>query len=245
MKLKKVKKISKWICFGMVIGVLAMVLPTLAEGYQMYAQAVGAVGIDERIEQIKADDSYVPINQISDQLLNAVVAIEDRRFYKHHGIDFVSTGRAAVSNLTNRDTLTGGSTLTQQLAKNMYFTFEKKYSRKVAELMVAIQLENKLSKREILELYANVVYFGNGYNGVKEASNGYFGIEPKDLSVEQSIMLAGIPQSPSRYSLKKPGNQMGIRANQVIQAMIRGEYLAGEEASHVQQRTIEVIETIY
>ncbi len=239
------KNIVAFALTGLVAAVIGLTLPTFIEAYQMYNEAVGAVSIDERIAEIRADKDYVPINQISTDFLNAVVSIEDHRFYKHHGIDLIATSRATVTNLTSHEGLTGGSTLTQQLAKNMYFTFEKKYSRKLAELAVAIQLEHRLSKEEILELYANVVYFGNGYNGVTEASCGYFGVEPKDLSMEQSIMLAGIPQSPNKFAHNKPTNRMGKRTAEVINAMIRGRFLANEDARGIQLRTLEVIETVY
>lgn len=239
------KRIVTFTLTGLVAAVISLTLPTVFEAYQMYSEAVGTVSIDERIAEIRADKDYVPINQISTDFLNAVVAIEDHRFYKHNGIDLIATSRAMITNLTNRNSLTGGSTLTQQLSKNMYFTFEKKYSRKLAELAVAIQLEHRLSKEEILELYANVVYFGNGYNGVTEAADGYFGIEPKDLSMEQSIMLAGIPQSPNKFELNKPTKSMGKRTTEVINAMIKGRFLASEDARGIQLRTLEVIETVY
>lgn len=245
MKQKLGRKMMFFALAGLVAVIMGTALPTVIEAHQMYTEAVGAVSIETRIAQLKADPAFVPIEDISEDFIHAIVSVEDHRFYEHKGIDFIATGRALVNNLTSDGGLSGGSTLTQQLSKNMYFTFEKKYSRKLAELAVALQLEQQLSKKEILELYANVVYFGNGYTGVKEAAQGYFMTTPKELSMEQSIMLAGIPQSPSKFGLDKPTNRMGKRTTEVINAMIRGSYLADEDAGSIQLRTLEVIETVY
>ena len=112
--------------------------------------------------------------------INAVISVEDHRFYKHPGIDIISIGRAVINDIKAMSFVEGGSTITQQLAKNIYFTQEKKIERKIAEVFMAFDIEKKYDKNEILELYVNTSYFGDGYYTVKEASRGYFAKEPPD-----------------------------------------------------------------
>ena len=151
------------------------------------------------------------------------------RSSSHSGIDGIALARA-VGRL-GRDG--GGSTITQQLAKNMFFSFEKKYARKVAELLVAVQLEDKLSKEEILELYSNIIYFGNGYYGITEASNGYFEVGSKELNKEQAIVLAGIPKSPNVYNPNNSNDKTFGRAESVVESMLNSGYLTKDESVSV------------
>ena len=163
----------------------------------------------------------------------AVVAVEDHRFYKHFGIDIIAIGRATFNDLRAFSFVEGGSTITQQLAKNQYFTQEKKITRKIAETMLAFKLEKEYEKDEILELYINTIYFGNGYYGIKEASMGYFGKLPKDLTDSECIMLAGIPNAPSVYALTENPDLAKQRQKQVIAKMIRHKALTEEEAKNI------------
>ena len=113
----------------------------------------------------------------------------------------MSIGRAIEKNIKAKRLVEGGSTITQQLAKNMYFNFDKKFSRKIAELFVAFDLESKYKKQEILSMYINVIYFGNGYYGLNEASNGYFDKSVDKLTFDEITLLAGLPNAPSAFSL--------------------------------------------
>ena len=128
--------------------------------------------------------------------LDAVVAVEDHRFYIHGGIDLIAIGRAAWNNLWAGELAEGGSTITQQLAKTLYFTQEKRFTRKAAEVFMARALEKTFTKDEILELYVNSIYFGGGYTGVRQASLGYFGKEPSELTKYECTLLAGIHNAP-------------------------------------------------
>ena len=163
----------------------------------------------------------------------AVVSVEDHRFYKHHGIDVIAIGRATLNDLRAFSFVEGGSTITQQLAKNQYFTQEKKMTRKIAETFLAFKLEKEYEKDEILELYINTIYFGNGYYGIKEASMGYFGKLPKDLTDSECIMLAGIPNAPSVYALTENPDLAKQRQKQVLAKMIRYKALTEEEAKNI------------
>ena len=142
----------------------------------------------------------VAIGDMPKNLQSATIAIEDERFYRHPGIDLQGIARAVYQNLRRRHLAQGASTLTQQLARNIYLTREKSISRKLKEILLALELERNFSKEQILELYMNQVYYGSGAYGVQTASNVYFGKDVKDLTLAQSALLAGLPQKPSFYS---------------------------------------------
>lgn len=197
------KLLKKLIILGVialiVIAVLS-VIPIGIKGYEMYREATEAIAISDRIDQLKGDESYVTIDQISPYFLEGVIEAEDRRFYEHNGINLISTTRAMLKNIVAGTTLEGGSSITQQLAKNMYFTFEKLYERKVAELLVAFELEKTFTKTEILEYYCNISYFGEGQYGIKEASIHYYGVEPIALTETQAMSLVRTLKSPNYYN---------------------------------------------
>ena len=143
---------------------------------------------------------YVKIENIPLSLQHAFIAIEDRRFYEHHGFDPNGIARAILVNLQYGDIEEGASTITQQLVKNLFLSHEQTFGRKVEELILAIDIELHFSKDEILELYLNSIYFGSGYTGIYAASEGYFGKEPHKLELPEAAMLAGVPNAPSLYS---------------------------------------------
>ena len=211
----------------------------ISDGYQMYKKVTEDVSIEEKVKEIQSKPSYVKIDDVSKEYLDAVVSIEDKRFRSHFGIDLYSIGRAFINNVENKKILGGGSTITQQLAKNMYFTQKKKLARKVAEVFVTLQLEEMYSKDEILELYINIIYFGDGYYGIKDASNGYLNKEPNELDLNEATLLAGIPNAPSVYQLSNNSKYTYQRQIIVIQSMVENNCLSKEEA----QELIEKIKT--
>src|SRR6185503_19431192 len=139
----------------------------------------------------------VPLEQMSPRLIEAVLAVEDRRFFQHYGVDPVRIVAAAWSNLRAGRIVEGGSTITQQLARAAQLSSVKTYERKIREVLVAARLEERYSKRRILEEYLNTVYFGEGYYGVEAASRGYFGKSAADLSLADAALLAALVRSPS------------------------------------------------
>ncbi|WP_342162957.1 transglycosylase domain-containing protein [Methylobacterium sp. SD21] len=161
----------------------------------------------------------VSIKELPPYLPRAFVAIEDRRFYQHFGVDPVGILRAIGQNLTRRGVAQGGSTLTQQLAKNLFLTPERSASRKIQEAILALWLEHKYTKDEILELYLNRVYFGAGAYGVEAAAQRYFGKPAKDVSLAQAAMLGGLVQAPSRLAPNRNLPAAQARAAQVLAAM--------------------------
>lgn len=188
------------LCIVCMIAIGCLATPIIIRGYDMYKAAVNDISIDEKIAEIQSDQNYLPLDQIPEEYLTSLVKSEDKRFYKHSGIDFLATARAMKNNVKARAFKEGGSTITQQLAKNMFFSFEKKLERKVAEVFVVRELEDKLTKEEILELYCNVIYFGENCYGIKEASNHYYGVEPNELTTKQIDELVYTIKSPNNYN---------------------------------------------
>ena len=214
------------VCFS--IGIFAV-----GSGYDMYKEALENMPLSQKIEEIKSDKNYTSIDKLPKIYLDAVVAVEDHRFYNHPGIDIIAIGRALINDIKAFELVEGGSTITQQLSKNIYFTQEKSFIRKIAEVFMAFDIERNYSKDEILELYVNTSYFGDGYTGIREASLGYFGKEPQNLSDSEAVMLAGIPNSPSNYSPTKNPELARKRKKQVLDKMIEYGYISKEEANMI------------
>ena len=202
----------------------------VVEGYSMYSNALERQGLEECVYSIRSKTNYTELNKLPQMYLDAVIAVEDGRFYKHCGIDLFSIGRAFLLDLTTWSLKEGGSTLTQQLAKNLYFTQKKQLSRKVAEVFMALDIEAAYSKDEILELYVNSIYFGDGYYCVRDASMGYFGVEPLQMEAYECTMLAGVPNAPSLYSPSVNLELAKERQHIVIQRMVECGYITDKEA---------------
>lgn len=189
------------------------------DGYSLYIKKTENMPIETKVENIKLDENFLEFNEIPSDFCNAIIAIEDHNFYKHNGFDLVGIARSFVLNITSKDIKAGGSTITQQLAKNMYFSFEKKLSRKVAEAIVAYKLEKDYSKEDILAMYVSVIYYGDGYYGLKEASSGYFDKDVNKLNFDEITLLAGLPNAPSVYQLSNQNGLAEKRQEYVIDAM--------------------------
>ena len=209
--------------------ILAVVLIFTTLGYFQYKTAIQSISIEDKVAQIQADENYVSLKQVSDYLKDATVAIEDRRFYEHHGVDFIAWLRIAKDLIFTQQINSGGSTITQQLAKNMYYTYQPSYLRKVSEIFTAYDLEKELSKKEILELYVNVINYGDNHIGIREDSEGYFHKKPKDLTLDEATLLAGLPQSPANYQLSNHEDVARRRQIQVLNAMVRESMINEDE----------------
>ncbi len=172
----------------------------------------------------------VPLRELPRYVPNAFIAIEDRRFYAHHGIDPWGIVRAAIADLLHRGAAQGGSTITQQLAKNLFLTQERTLTRKVQEVLLALWLEHKFNKQQILELYLNRVYFGAGAYGVEAAAQRYFGKSARRLTLPEAAMLAGLVQSPSRLAPTRNPDGAERRAQLVIAAMAQQNMISAAAA---------------
>lgn len=231
--MKKVIKIIIKILFILLLILTSIALLYVGNGYNMYKKAIETMSIEDKVREIQSKENYTEISELPQMYINAVISVEDHRFYKHGGIDLIAIGRATVNDIKAMSFVEGGSTITQQLSKNIYFTQEKKIERKIAEVFMAFEIEKRYEKDFILELYLNTSYFGDGYYTVKEAAEGYFGKEPKDMTDSECILLAGIPNAPSVYSPTKNPELAKQRQKQVINKMIKYKYLTQEEADKI------------
>lgn len=176
--------------------------------------------------------SYVPLNKISPKLINAFISIEDKKFYKHKGIDLHRMGGATIANIKANDIKEGASTITQQYARNLFLSQDKNFKRKIDEILIAINLESRYSKDEILEGYLNSIYFDHGIYGVEDASWFYFNKPCLDLSLAESAILASIPKGPSYYSpIKNPENNTK-RKELIINELLKDKIISEDEANN-------------
>jgi penicillin-binding protein 1A len=216
--------------FGLMLAIGAWTIVGLARGVPD-ADAIQRIGnMQQSTAVFDAHDALaftiyeeqriaVPLERISPNLQKAIVAIEDQRFYEHHGFDTVRIAGAALANLRHARAVQGGSTITQQLARQSFLSPEKTIRRKLQELIVAERIEQQFSKPRILELYLNKVYFGDGLYGAEAAARGYFGKHASELSVAEAALLAGLVKSPSAYAPTEHRDRAVARRNVVLQAM--------------------------
>ncbi len=179
---------------------------------------------------------YAPLSTIAPMMRNALIAVEDERFYQHHGIDTLGLMRAAWDDLRAGKLVEGGSTLTGQLAKNAYLQGnDHTFPRKLEDLLLAIKIEHRYSKGQILEMYLNLVYFGNGAYGIGAAAHLYFGVAPSQLNIAESAVLAGLVQAPSYYNpFCSPANARD-RQGEVLTRMVADGYITPTEATLARQ----------
>ena len=190
--------------------------------------------------------TFVTIDQISPNIQAAVVSTEDKRFYKHTGVDPIGIGRAAVGFVLNGGNIVGGgSTLTQQLAKNAYLTLDQTLIRKAKELFLAFEIESKYTKDEILEMYLNNAYFGSGVWGVEDASQKYLGKSASEVSLSEAAILAGILKSPSYYNPIDNKEASIARRNTVLQLLADNAFIDQATADAAMAEDINVVSTYY
>ena len=226
-------KLLKKVIIGIILLCLIIGIIVVGNGYMIYKEAIEEVPLSTLVEEIKNKQNYTEINELPKIYIDAVIAVEDHRFYKHNGIDVIAIGRAIINDIKAMRFVEGGSTITQQLSKNTYFTQEKKLTRKVAEVFMALEIEKNYDKDEILELYLNTSYFGDGYYTIKDACKGYFDKEPMQMTDYEAILLAGIPNAPSVYAPTKNPDLAKQRQRQVMEKMIKYGYLTEKEAENI------------
>lgn len=227
------KILKKFLLFILITILIILALIGL-QGYNLYNSAISQVSLSDKVNEIRNNENFVKYSDLPDDLVNATIAVEDHRFRDHGAIDIVSIGRAIFSNIKAQNLVEGGSTITQQVAKNLYFMENTDdISRKVAELIMSYHLEKNYSKEDIFELYVNTIYYGNGYYGIKDASNGYLKKEPKDLTLDESTMLAGIPNAPSVYAPTVNIDLCKKRQAKVIRSMVKYGYISQDEADKI------------
>jgi penicillin-binding protein 1A len=194
--------------------------------------SIQIAGSDGRILAVRGDSGVsAKVRDLPKYVPQAFIAIEDRRFDSHFGVDPLGIARAAIANILRRGVSQGGSTITQQLAKNLFLTQDRTFTRKLQELVLALWLERKFTKNEILELYLNRVYFGAGAYGVEAAAQRYFGKHARDMNLQEAAMLAGLVRSPSRLAPTRNPNGAERRAQVVISAMADAGFISDKTAA--------------
>lgn len=226
-------KFWKRILLFCILAILSVATLVVGNGYTLYQKAIQEVPLVEKLEQIQAKANYTTLEEMPEIYKEAIVSVEDHRFYEHKGIDVIAIGRALFNDIRTLSLKEGGSTITQQLAKNTYFTQEKKLERKIAEVFMAFSMEKEWGKDLILELYFNTSYYGDGYNTPKEAAKGYFGKEPKNMTKNEAVLLAGVPNAPSVYAPTKNFRLAKERQKQVLAKMVRYGKLTEAEAEKI------------
>ncbi len=226
-------KIIKKVIFIAILVLTSIGFLIIGNGYKMYKDALKEIPIKQKIAQIKSKENYTKIEEVPQIYINAVISVEDHRFYKHNGIDIIAISRATINDMKAMKFVEGGSTITQQLSKNIYFTQEKKITRKIAEIFMSFEIEKNCKKDEILELYLNTSYFGDGYYTLKEACRGYFNKELNEITDNEATLLAGVPNAPSVYAPTKSLKLAKQRQKQVLDKMVKYKYLTKEEANNI------------
>jgi penicillin-binding protein 1A len=184
------------------------------------------------------DRMIVSLDEVPRHLTNAFIAIEDRKFYRHWGLNVFAIARAVLEDITARRIVRGASTITQQLARNLFLTQEQTLTRKIKEAILAIRIERHYTKDEILSMYLNQIYFGEGAYGVASAASKYFGKNVSDLSLAESAMLAGIPRNPSAYSPRRHFDRAKQRQAIVLQSMVDMDMITAQQAAEAKADTI-------
>lgn len=184
------------------------------------------------IEQIKENiPNYVTIDKIPKDYINAVLAVEDNRFYWHLGFDPIAITRSFIANKKAKRVVQGGSTITQQLCKNLFLSNNRSYNRKLKELILSLEMEVLYSKDQILEMYINVIYYGAGAYGLGDAAKVFYNKEVDELTLNECAMLAGLPQAPSAYNPKKYMAKAIRRQNIVLSRMKKCGYIKSNEGT--------------
>ncbi len=244
--MKKVKKIMKFfitsiILFTIIIGVLY--------GYAYFSPKLDIVNTNQLyiyddnsnlIYQGSGNNEWVSLNEIADDLVNAVISTEDKNFYHHNGFDYFRIAKAMLTNVKSGKITQGASTISQQYIKNMYLEFDKTWKRKFEEALLTLKLEVHYSKDEILEGYLNTINFGQGNYGIENASEYYFNKKASNLTLEEAIILAGIPKSPNYYNPVSNYEASIKRAKIIAKAMLKNKYISEETYNNLFRKSIKI-----
>ena len=184
--------------------------------------------------------NYIPLTQIPPVFQQAIISVEDNRFHQHSGIDIEAVMRAMLVNLQSGELVEGGSTITQQLVKNLFLSQDRTWSRKAFEIPLTFLMENQFSKKEILEMYLNSIYFGSGAYGIGAASQIYFAKSPPALTLAESALIAGMPAAPSLYSPLVDLAMAMQRQRVVLAAMVKHGYITQQQADQARASALQL-----
>ena len=205
----------------------------IKKGYDKYIFAIQECPIESAISELQAKEHYTAYDDVPEIYYKALVAVEDRRFYKHKGFDIIGTARAVYNDIREWKLLEGGSTISQQLAKNLYFPQDNTLERKIAEIFMAVDIEKHYDKQQVLEFYVNGIYYGSGYYCIYDAAEGYFQKKPIEMTDSECTLLAGIPNAPSVYSLDVRPDLAKQRQEKVVKCMVEVKYITEDEGKEL------------
>ena len=192
----------------------------------------------QNIFEESESNNHTKLEDINEHVKNAIVSVEDKRFYKHQGFDFLRIIKAILINIKSGEIRQGASTISQQYIKNLYLTFDKTWQRKIEEAFLTIELETHYTKDEILEGYLNTIDFGGGNYGIKSASNYYFNKDPHELSIEEATLLVGIPKNPSYYNPIINYDNAKSRQKDVLYTMYKNGYINIEDIDNIYSKEL-------
>lgn len=232
---KIIKKIFKW---GIILSVL-VVSAIWIMGYRDYKQQIADVSLKDAVREVRNREDYVPYDSIPEIFLDATVYTEDERFYTRKSIlDFEAVLRATWHNIKKMKLVEGGSTIPQQVSKNLYFENNHSLVRKVSEFFVTRDLLQEYSKEEILEIYVNVIYYGHSAYGVGPASKTYYNLKVGSLNEGELTLMAGLPQAPSVYDLTKNFDLARKRQKHVLSRLVYNDIITKEESMRIYQMEV-------
>lgn len=223
-------KLIRRILAVLILLIVAAVSLLLFRGQSLYRTTVAQMPIEEAASQYLEMDGYLSYDEIDADFVNAVIAVEDKRFFERHGYDWIALARAVINNFRYKSAVEGGSTISQQIAKNLYYqTRTRGIDEKVAEVFIMHDLEDIYSKEELFALYSNMNYYGDGFWGLRQAAQGYYGVSADNLSIAKAAMLAGIPNAPGAYQLSTGYDLARSRQKKVLSRMLATGYISQEE----------------
>jgi len=208
-------------------------------GYRQYQSLIAETPISEAVLRYTEQPDYLEYDEIDPDFVHAVVSVEDKRFFSRNGFDWIALTRALLKNLVVGRTVEGGSTISQQIAKNLYHESGSRGVReKISEVFLMTDLEKEYEKSDLLALYANMNYYGDGYYGLRSASEGYYQTEPDALSLARAAMLAGIPNAPSTYQLSTGFDLAVTRQHKVLLTMEKNGYITAAQLEAAEQEDV-------
>ena len=214
----------------LIFGILVFLGTILGQGFFRYQREIENRPLYTAVREYTEKEDYVDFEDIDDDFVKAVISVEDKRFFERKGYDFVALFRAFLHNLQAKKVIEGGSTITEQIAKNLYLGgYVNGIEEKTAEIFIMLELEKDFSKEDLFALYANMNYYGDGYWGLNDAAGGYYGASAKDLTLAQAAILAGIPNAPSILQLSTGYDLAKERQAWVLQTMVNNGYISEEE----------------
>ena len=223
------KRLLKTICLLLIMLLIVFSSFTYVKAKHLYNTKISELSIEDAVKQYTYN-KYLTFDEIDEDFVNAVISVEDKRFFDRKGYDFIALIRAIYNNIIFREFIEGGSTITEQIAKNLYLErTARNLEEKLCEIMIMYDLEEKYSKEELFALYANMNYYGDGYWGLKNAARGYYKAQANDLSLAKAAILAGIPNAPSAYQLSTGYELAKNRQEKVLTTMVNNNIISEQE----------------